>query len=131
MKKGFQRTIALALSGIIALSITACGKSNVTESTQSTADSTTENSGEESTTPVLYESAYESKTEAVQAGLDLNEAISEEGMILLKNEEAALPLTSGAKVTLLGYEVIDPNAGSSKNGGDASAGAARCNDDPA
>lgn len=134
MKKKWNQTMALALSGILAFSLSACGqdKNEPTESktestTESTAAGTPDNSGEESATPVLYESEYGSKAEALQAGLDLNEAIAEEGMILLKNEEAALPLASGAKVTLLGHAAISPNAGSGANVVDASAGAAIAN----
>ena len=73
---------------------------------------------------VVFKSDYASKAEALQAGLDLNERIAEEGMILLKNENAALPLAKGAKVTMLGYAGYFPNAGASANGGDASAGSA-------
>lgn len=72
----------------------------------------------------IYVSDYASKAEALAAGLALNEEIAQEGMILLKNEGAALPLAEGAKVTLLGYAALAPNAGASANGGDASAGAA-------
>ena len=73
----------------------------------------------------LYTSDYDSKKEAIEAGLELNEKISEEGMILVKNENKALPVktgTEGAKVTVLGYAGVSPNAGSSANGGDSSAG---------
>lgn len=73
---------------------------------------------------VLYKSDYASKAEALQAGLDLNAAISEEGMILVKNVDQTLPLVAGAKVTLLGYAGYNPNAGGSMNGGDASGGVA-------
>lgn len=75
----------------------------------------------------LYTSDYDSKKEAIEAGLELNEKISEEGMILVKNENKALPVktgTEGAKVTVLGYAGVSPNAGSSANGGDSSAGSA-------
>ncbi len=71
-----------------------------------------------------YTSDYASKAEALQAGLDLNERIAEEGMVLVKNLGNALPLGSGAKVTLLGYAGYNPNAGGSANGGDASGGVA-------
>ena len=76
----------------------------------------------------LFKSDYSSKAEAVQAGLDLNERIAEEGMILVKNVDNALPIATSAakktKVTVLGYAGVSPNAGSSANGGDSSAGAA-------
>ena len=80
-------------------------------------------------TDALFVSDYDSKEEALQAGLDLNERIAEEGMILVKNEDDTLPLatgkgTAGAKITVLGYAGVNPNAGSSANGGDASAGSA-------
>ena len=38
----------------------------------------------------LFTSSYSSKAEAMQAGLDLNLKIAEEGMVLLKNENNAL-----------------------------------------
>ena len=76
----------------------------------------------------LFKSDYSTKAEAVQAGLDLYEPIAEEGMILLKNVDSTLPLTTSAtnktKVTVLGYAGVNPNAGSSANGGDSSAGSA-------
>ena len=75
----------------------------------------------------LYTSDYSSKKEAVDAGLELNEKIAEEGMILVKNEANALPVktgTAGAKVTVLGFAGVSPNAGASANGGDSSAGSA-------
>lgn len=76
----------------------------------------------------LYKSDYNSKAEAREAGLALNEQISEEGMILLKNENNTLPLATSAtnktKITVLGYAGVAPNAGASLHGGDTSAGAA-------
>ena len=73
---------------------------------------------------VYFTSDYASKAEALQAGLDLNVRIAEEGMILFKNNDGALPLDKGAKISLFGYAAYNPNAGASMNGGDASAGAA-------
>ncbi len=76
----------------------------------------------------LFVSDYSSKAEAVQAGLDLNLQIAEEGMILVKNVNNALPVATTAanktKVTVLGYAGVNPNAGASANGGDSSAGSA-------
>ena len=134
IKKKLKNLIALMLSGVLVLSLTACGDNTEqtaqTEQTTQSVQPSKESASAEVTqtaspeTPVLYESAYASKAEALQAGLDLNVAISEEGMILLKNEGAALPLAGGAKVTMFGYAAIDPNAGSGANVVDASAGAA-------
>lgn len=136
-----RKLTALMLSGTLVLGLIGCS-GNTTNPTESSTESKTETTAETTTeganasegsaeaqasspeTPTLYESAYGSKAEALQAGLDLNLKISEEGMILFKNEGEALPLASGAKVTLLGYAAIDPNAGASHNVVDASAGAA-------
>ena len=128
IEKKLKRLMALMLFGALVLGLTACGGS--TQQTESTTEtpktsvSSEETQTASSETPVLYESAYGSKGEALQAGLDLNVTISEEGMILLKNEGAALPLAGGAKVTMLGYAAVDPNAGAGANVVDASAGAA-------
>lgn len=67
-----------------------------------------------------YVSGYSSKQEAKEAGAALNLEIAEEGMILLKNENNALPL-AGTNVTVLGYSAIAP-AGGGSTGGDTSAG---------
>ena len=75
-------------------------------------------------TPVYFTSDYASKAEALQAGLALNLEIAQEGAILFKNNDGALPLQKGAKISLFGYAAYNPNAGASMNGGDASAGAA-------
>lgn len=124
IKKRLKGVTALMLSGVLTLGLTACG----TGAEDAGAVDSTENQGASDAaspeTPVLYESAYKSKEEALQAGLDLNLEIAEEGMILFKNEGEALPLASGAKVTLLGYAAIAPNAGASHNVVDASAGSA-------
>lgn len=124
IKKRLKGVTALMLSGVLTLGLTACG----TGAEDAGAVDSTENQGASDAaspeTPVLYESAYKSKEEALQAGLDLNLEIAEEGMILFKNEGEALPLASGAKVTLFGYAAIAPNAGASHNVVDASAGSA-------
>ncbi len=75
-------------------------------------------------TTTYYTSEFSSKAEALQAGLDLNKQIAEEGIVLAKNNDNVLPLAKGSKVTLLGYNAYHPNAGGSMNGGDASGGVA-------
>lgn len=128
IKKKFKRLMALMLSGVLVLGLTACGSKTEqgaqTTEPQETSASSEKTQAASADTPVLYESAYASKEEALKAGLDLNLAIAEEGMILFKNEEDALPLAGGEKVTLLGYAAIAPNAGASHNVVDASAGSA-------
>lgn len=73
-----------------------------------------------------YDSDYSSKEEALEAGLKINEEICEEGMVLVKNNNNALPLattvgTSASRVTLFGYRSIAPQGGASSSG-DTSAG---------
>ena len=73
-----------------------------------------------------YDSDYSSKEEALEAGLKVNEEICEEGMVLVKNNNNALPLatstgTSASRVTLFGYRSISPQGGASSSG-DTSAG---------
>ena len=76
----------------------------------------------------LFTSSYSSKAEAMQAGLDLNLKIAEEGMVLLKNENNALPLAAGgiggSRITVFGRNGTAPATGGSANGGDASGGIA-------
>ncbi|NTV78419.1 MAG: hypothetical protein HGA25_04570, partial [Clostridiales bacterium] len=126
LKKKLKKVMSLILTGALVFSLAACGSTTQqpTETTESTTESveTTEEVTEEATGE--YESVYASKEEALQAGLDLNTAITEEVMILLKNEAKALPLAANSKVTLLGYAAVAPNAGASMNGGDASSGSA-------
>ena len=55
-----------------------------------------------------YKSDYSDTTELVEAHKDLAERIQEEGSVLLKNNDSALPLEMGAKVTLLGMRSYIP-----------------------
>ena len=58
---------------------------------------------------------YQSKDEAMQAADDLNEQICEEGFTLLKNEDNALPLGEGAKVSVFGKSSSELLYGLSSN----------------
>ncbi|MCR5452915.1 MAG: glycoside hydrolase family 3 C-terminal domain-containing protein [Lachnospiraceae bacterium] len=61
----------------------------------------------------LYTSDYASTTELVQGIADLGERMQEEGTVLLKNENGALPLTEDekSKVSLLGFSSYYPVQG--------------------
>lgn len=54
-----------------------------------------------------YTSSYDSDTDLYQAGLDLCEQVEAEGLVLLKNENAALPLGETQKVSLFSESSVD------------------------
>ena len=56
---------------------------------------------------VYYESSYENKSEVLAAANALNERIVEEGIVLLKNEDNALPLKTEKKLTVFGKNSVD------------------------
>ena len=60
-----------------------------------------------------YSSDYSSTTELVQAMQDIGIRMSQEGSVLLKNNNAALPLSAEelGKVSLLGFQSYFPNKG--------------------
>lgn len=62
---------------------------------------------------IYYEADYDSKEQVLAAANALNERIVEEGIILLKNDENALPLESGKKITVLGKNSVYPVFGGS------------------
>lgn len=62
-----------------------------------------------------YESDYATTTELVEAHYDLNETLSEEGSVLLKNN-GTLPLAEGASVTLFGTNSHYPYYGGETGG---------------
>ncbi len=50
-----------------------------------------------------FKSEYKDQDELYEADADIAERLTEEGSVLLKNENSALPLSSTSKVTLLGH----------------------------
>lgn len=62
-------------------------------------------------TPYYFTSDYETVTDLLEAKNDLLERISEEGSVLLKNDNSVLPLSETAKVTLLGAGSVSPAYG--------------------
>lgn len=65
---------------------------------------------------VAFESDFDSKEEALAAANELNERVNEEGIVLLKNENGALPLKSGAKVNVFGKSSVNLVYGGSGSG---------------
>ncbi len=56
-------------------------------------------------------------TASVEAGNRVNETITDEGMVLLKNEEGALPLAEGAKISVFGKNSVEIAYGGTGSGG--------------
>ena len=71
----------------------------------------------------IYQSDYESKTAAVEAGNALNVEIAEEGFTLLLNEDNALPLERGSKISVFGKNSVNLVYGGSGSGGGGVSGA--------
>ncbi len=109
------KTSTFALAGLMAVS------TFVVASQMSSFNASAETEG------ALYSSDYDSKHEAIMAGYELNLRVAEEGMVLLKNENKALPIPTvkglnATRVTVFGYAGAKPSGGSSGNGGDTSGG---------
>lgn len=56
---------------------------------------------------VRYTSDYDNKEDAVDAADEFTERVAEEGTILLKNSNKALPLNANAKVSIFGKNSVD------------------------
>lgn len=54
-----------------------------------------------------FKSAYASTEEVKEAGKAVAERLTEEGAVLLKNENAALPISSSAKISLFGHSSVN------------------------
>ncbi len=68
-----------------------------------------------------YEADYASKTDVLSSANEFVTTVCEEGFTLLKNEDQALPLDSGAKVTVFGKNSVNlvyGGSGSSASGSD-------------
>ena len=65
----------------------------------------------------IYQVEYSSKQEVYKAANELNEEVCEEGFVLLKNEENALPLSGGEKISIFGKNSINIAYGGSGSSG--------------
>lgn len=116
-KKGLMRKsaapVAFALSGLMCFSTAiAFANRNLSASAAPAAAST-----------ALFTSDYNSREEVYQATLDLNDQIAAEGMVLVKNNDNALPLTGyKPRVSVFGAASISVAVGASNTSGDTSAG---------
>ncbi len=64
-----------------------------------------------------YKSSFKSIKEVVMNGFKVQEEEQKEGTVLLKNDNSALPLTKGAKVSVFGVSGAAPFYGASGSGG--------------
>ena len=70
----------------------------------------------ESAAPVSVSQEISSAEEAAAASQLVAEQLEAEGIVLLRNENGALPLDAGAKVNLFGYASVDPIYGGTGSG---------------
>ena len=70
-----------------------------------------------------YKSDFTKVGDLIKAGRDKAADVVAEGVVLLKNDKQALPLTKGAKVSLFGTTSYDPVYGGTGSGGISSADA--------
>jgi len=82
--------MTIAYEGVINLALQ-------TETTKIEADKN------DTTDTEYFKSAYGSSEEVKAAGMEVAEELTEEGAVLLKNEDAALPIASTAKISLFGH----------------------------
>lgn len=64
----------------------------------------------------VYSADYATKDEVYDAANELNVKVNEEGIVLLKNENAALPLSKGTKVNVFGKNSVNLVYGGSGSG---------------
>jgi beta-glucosidase len=74
-------------------------------------------------TTAAYESDYYNRSDALTKSNQLNIEFNEEGIVMLKNDNNALPLSSGAKVSVFGKNSVNLVYGGTGSGGTSSDGA--------
>lgn len=106
-----RRILAVLLALIFALLGAAClaaiplSNNYAAMVSMAIAQPTTAKSG--GSNPQYFTSDYPSAAAVQEASAQLCREIEQEGMVLLRNNDSALPLTKGAKVTLLGESAAD------------------------
>ena len=63
-----------------------------------------------------YDVQYSSDAESLAASIEVALQIAEEGQVLMKNQDGALPLTSDTKITPFGYRYVEPIYGGTGSG---------------
>ena len=75
-----------------------------------------ETSGDEEVDSNYFPSDYESYDEIVEYGRQVSEEVESEGLVLMKNKDAALPLASGTNVSAVFQGAVDFSYGASGSG---------------
>ena len=105
MKKN-NRIVNLAVAVLLIAALVAGGPGNAPYAIASA----------ESAAPVSVSQEIFGAEEAAAASLQMAEQLEAEGIVLLRNENGALPLAAGAKVNLFGYASVDPIYGGTGSG---------------
>lgn len=71
----------------------------------------------------VYTSQYDTKNDVLEAGRELNVRIEEEGAVLLLNENNALPIARGSRVSVFGKNSVNLVLNGTGSGGGGSEGA--------
>ena len=66
---------------------------------------------------VYFKSEFSEHTDVMNNARSVAQKVQEEGSVLMKNDNKALPLAKNSKVTLFSYSTVDPVYGSSGSGG--------------
>ena len=75
-----------------------------------------ETSGDEEADSIYFPSDYESYDERVEYRRQVSEEVESEGLVLMKNKDAALPLASGTNVSAVFQGAVDFSYGASGSG---------------
>ncbi len=121
MKKKSLQVWRGLLALFLSLSLALSGLSVVTDTWRSVIDQALGTSSTVTTNDDKFTSVYSTTDDLVAAHVDLGETVAEEGVVLLKNDNSALPLTgSSPKVTLFGmgssYPFLGGTMGSTVDG---------------
>ena len=119
LKKVFLNVTTLLLALVLTGNIIAgenAGQINQVLGTKTSMTVSTLPEGQEETYARYFESRFSSIAELKAAGEAKVREVEGEGMVLLKNENAALPLPAGSKVSLIGVTAVDPVYGGTGSG---------------
>ncbi len=119
LKKVFLNVTTLLLALVLTGNIIAgenAGQINQVLGTKTSMTVSTLPEGQEETYARYFESRFSSIAELKAAGEAKVREVEGEGIVLLKNENAALPLPAGSKVSLIGVTAVDPVYGGTGSG---------------